>query len=150
MSADHRTGGSRIGHHQHLADDIRPPSALAPQQARHDPPFAAHCGVQVLLIDYLTLDLDQNQGSAAGMPADQVDRTSLTKVVERVLDKHRPAIETQECRNRFDDVRVGGVQKPRKLPTPPGRAYLQPDLQSVRDLAQHAQRQLVQSTALGH
>jgi len=134
---------ARLPDDQQLADAGRPPATLLDEEHWHHSALARHRGVEILDVRDPALDLHENERPMPRLPSDQVDRSSIAEMVERVLDEDLPTVAAHDRGDGVNDGGVLRVEKPGKLTAPPQRLDLEPNLQGAADSAQAAQRESV-------
>lgn len=111
MSLDGRSSGSRILDHQNATDQCRPPFALGRKQAWNEPYLAAEGGEDFLDIQNACLRLEDQKRTASSVPAEQVHRPPLPKMVERPFDRNGPPLASQDAHNGLNECGVIAIKQ---------------------------------------
>ena len=99
-------------------------------------------------VDYLGLDLDDQEYLKGGQPCQNVDGATLPAQVEGVLHANLPAAPAQVGDDQPDERGVALVKQPRKVGAAPPWLQLQPDLERSRDGSDRGQGQRLEMAAL--
>lgn len=111
-----------IGDDEQHPDHVRPPSSVAGDQPGYDACLPIERGVECLHISDSRLDLDQHQGPSSRMPSEDIDRPTITEVVERVLDQRFPTLRREHSHHSLDEGGMVGVEESGYVgDRPPGR-----------------------------
>jgi hypothetical protein len=109
MAVDPLALHSQVRRHHHDANCVGPPAPLHTNQPRHNPKLDVQ-GVQSLLhVAQVALGFDDQQRAGLGLPAEDVHRSSVAVVVERVLDRRFPSVPSEPFQDCLDQCGVAPI-----------------------------------------
>jgi hypothetical protein len=103
--------GMTIRYDEEHPNHVRPPSSVARDQPGNDACLPIERGVKCLHVRHSRLDLDQHQRPSTRMPAEDVDRPTVSEVVECVLDERFPTLGREHSHHSLDQGGMVGVEK---------------------------------------
>jgi hypothetical protein len=106
--------------------------------------------MQVLQVKESGLQLDDDECAGCGVPANDVDRSSLAEMVEAVLNEHLEARCPELGKNHLADCGMRPIEEAVELAALPARQDVKADAQGSGDCTRTRDRQRMQTTALGH
>jgi len=133
---------------QDHSNKTRLPTTSNPHRRGHDPRFHVEDPERLLEPRDLGLDLDDQKGVAVLAPRQHVDRTSLTKAVERFLTADLPAQSREELDSPVLEQGVPSIKKAVELGTTPPRCQCDVGVENFRYPAVRVDRQRAKSPAL--
>jgi hypothetical protein len=101
------------------------------------PPLPVERAEQFVHVDNVGLELDDKDSTSSRVPGKDVDRSPLAVDRERRLGREDPRWPTTAERlgNGLVQQRMGSVDEPVEIATPPSRDEVDADLKDIRDLA---------------
>lgn len=106
VALNRRPGRAGVANDKDTANAHRDPSPLRPNEPRHDAHLSINGRNQGLDVNDLRLHLDDEQRPRRRVPCQDVNRSALAVVVERVFDEDVPAVRTEDAN---DDLGYGCV-----------------------------------------
>jgi hypothetical protein len=104
---------------------------------------------EIAEVEQLGLELDHQQRSRRGMPAQEIDDPALAELGERHLGPDHPATHRgQPADHELSERCVPGVDDTVDVDRASARAHLDPDLEGAGDRSNRVQRSLTQVPAL--
>jgi hypothetical protein len=91
-----------IRHDEEHPNHVRPPSSFPGDQPGNDACLSIERGVECLHVRHPRLDLDQHESPSTRMPSEDIDRPTITEVVERVLDEGFPTLRREHSHHSLD------------------------------------------------
>ena len=124
--------------HQNGGDHFGRPSALPPNDRRHDSRLHVQGPNGFLQVHQLGLDFHDQERPAIGSPGQDVDRPALAETVERLLDADFPAKVQEQAHGAVLQVRVPPIEQTGELGTPPSQPERQVRLDRLGSRLEYA------------
>jgi hypothetical protein len=140
---------ARLSHDQQPTDAHRLPAMLASQERGDDAPLSRHRGMQILNVGDPALDFHEHERPMSWLPPNEVDRSPIAEVIERVLHEDLPAMAAHDRGHGIDEGGVLDVEQTGQLTAAPLRLDENANLKRATDRPQPGDRQALQLPSLG-